>query len=78
MTLHDALRNRLRLSDEAFAARCGGVLRGQIHGFRTGRRIPRADTAAAILSALKKLGVEMTLAELLSKPSPQRRARASA
>lgn len=64
-SLHSVLRE-LGISDEDFAAQCGQH-RTEIWAYRTGRRMPRADTADAMLAALRKLGVDITLGELVSK-----------
>jgi DNA-binding XRE family transcriptional regulator len=66
-TLHSALRKRLKISDEDFAS-IVGVHRTRIWAIRTGRTIPRSGTSLSILRALRRLGVEMTLEDLLRKP----------
>jgi hypothetical protein len=70
MTLHEVLREKLQVSDEEFGSLCRPkISRATIWAYRTGARLPDAPQAVAVLSALRKLGVEMTLAELIAKPS---------
>lgn len=71
--LHDVLRGRLKLSDAEFAVLAGlGQTRasGRTHVWklRKGKLVPDIETAEKVLSALQKLGVKMTLAELLRRP----------
>lgn len=66
--LHRVLRDVLKVSDADFAGKAG-LSRVHVHSIRTGQKVPRADTAVRILAALKKLGVEMTLADLIRRPS---------
>jgi transcriptional regulator with XRE-family HTH domain len=71
--LNSALQ-KLGLGDADFASECG-LARGQVWAYRNGRKTPRADTAVAILSALKKRGVEMKLESLV--PIKKRKTRSS-
>lgn len=66
----------LDLSDAAFADECG-LLRGQVWAYRRGRKVPGSENAAAVLAALKKHGVEMTVAELIAPRKRKRRERRS-
>lgn len=71
-TLNRALKDRLKLSDEEFAERCRRmgvkVHRTEIWAYRTGRREPKGARARDLLRVLKKLGVAMTLDDLLAAP----------
>lgn len=62
----DAALNKLDLTDGKFASLCGKH-RTEIWAYRHRARTPNSHTASQIIEALKKLGVEMTLDELLCK-----------
>lgn len=52
------------ISDAALGAK-SGLLRGQIHAYRTRRKIPKGPNALAVIAALRKLGATLTLEELI-------------
>jgi hypothetical protein len=52
------------ISDAALGAK-SGLLRGQIHAYRTRRKIPKGQNALAVIAGLKKLGADLTLEELI-------------
>jgi hypothetical protein len=52
------------ISDAALGAK-SGLLRGQIHAYRTRRKIPKGPNALAVIAGLKKLGAHLTLEELI-------------
>ena len=62
----DAVLKKLRLSDSAFAAKCGKH-RTEIWAYRHLTRSPNTHTSVAIVAALRKLGVEMAVEDLLCK-----------
>ena len=63
---------QLGKTDGEFADLCGKH-RTEIWHYRHRSRTPNYDTALAILAALEKLGVEMTLDELLCR-KPRKKA----
>lgn len=73
LSLHAALREKLKMSDAEFARRCGRH-RTEIWNYRTRRRVPNGQTAIAIRDALKRLGVAMTLEELIGGPKSKQAA----
>lgn len=75
MTLHEILREKLKLSDAEFGASCSPpISRKQIWCYRTGRGSPDAPQAVAVLEALKRRGVVLELRDLLAKPRRRRKA----
>ena len=71
--LQSVMRSRVRdgrevilISDEALAREVG-IDRWAVWGYRTGRREMRAARALAIWRGLKRLGVKVTLEELLGR-----------
>jgi hypothetical protein len=70
MTKLDTELRARDIGDAAFGAQCvPPIARGQIWNYRHGYKVPRSDTAAVILAALAKLGITMTLEELIT-PMP--------
>jgi hypothetical protein len=64
----DAALEKLDITDGKFAKLCGKH-RTEIWAYRHRTRTPNSHTASQIIEALRKLGVEMTLDELLCKSS---------
>lgn len=62
----------LGLGDAEFGAACKPpVHRTLVWKYRTGRKIPRGDTAQNILDTLARLGVALTLGQLLDVRHPK-------
>lgn len=70
----DAALKKLKLSDADFGDSCG-LARGQVWAYRRGRKTPRADIVDAILTALKRHGVELLPKDLVTSKTRKRRSR---
>lgn len=54
-----------------------GLLRGHIYEISKGIKVPRGDTADAIIKGLAKHGIELSLAELLAPSRKLKRSKAA-
>ena len=67
MTLSSAMK-KAKVGDAALGEACKPAIhRTQIWAYRKGRKVPRGDTALAIIAALKPLGVELEIEDLVGK-----------